>query len=140
MAKHRIEKKKELTKKMYKYDFFSHELTALAVKAANADKLKDDLERQFDSIKQDFKGRITGAELEMKSYNSKIRDGYELRDFLCRVEKDWTEKTITFTDDDTGNVMETRKMTPAELQEQTEIFDQVVDEDEEETEEEEEEA
>jgi len=66
---------------------------------------------ELDSIKKEYKGKISAAETQIESLSGILRERYESRKVDCVIVKDFQEGTIVVTRLDTDTVIENRKMT-----------------------------
>ncbi len=73
-------------------------------------------QEELDSIKNQFKGTLARLDAEIAVKAGLVRDGYEFRDVACREEKDYERETFTITRLDTGEMVESRRLNPSEMQ------------------------
>ena len=90
----------------------------LEMGTAMSDALKkiEVLEDELSKIKKSFATDIETVENEVKGYGEKLRAGYEIRPMRVRVALDYDVGTATEFRDDTGEIISTRKLSPAECQ------------------------
>ncbi len=81
------------------------------------------LEKDKKSVMAGFKAKIEAAEAGIIDNSNKVRDKYEYRDVLCEKRHHYSDYTITVIRVDTGETVESRKMTLREKQEES-LFDQ----------------
>ena len=75
-----------------------------------------ELDEALNSIKAEFKGKIEKSEANIGIKARLVRDKHEYRNVECDVFHNFTDCTITIIRKDTGETVETRKMTFAEKQ------------------------
>jgi len=75
-----------------------------------------ELDKAFDSIKAEFKGKIEKSEANISVKARLVRDKHEYRNIECDAIHNFTDCTVTIVRKDTGEQVETRKMTYAEKQ------------------------
>jgi len=63
-----------------------------------------------------YKDRIDSCSFEVKKAARKYKDGYEMRDIECSVERDYEKGEIRYFRLDNGELARTKKMTVAEKQ------------------------
>ncbi len=74
------------------------------------------LNNEFETVKQEFKGKIGGQESAITRLSALIRAGYEHRQVKCSVEKDFGMGTVTVIRLDSGDTVEARPMSNMEAQ------------------------
>ena len=88
------------------------------MQAAQDSFVAQDLERQFESIRADFKGRISTQEALVDRGMRIIRDGYEMREIDCELRFHSPKHRMkTVVRLDTFEEVETGRMTESECQE-----------------------
>ena len=75
---------KQITR-ILKHQLTGEETLELSKATAEESFVKQDLERQFDSIRADFKGRISTSEAIVNRGMRIVRDGYEMREIDCEM-------------------------------------------------------
>lgn len=75
-----------------------------------------ELDEALISIKSEFKGKMEKSEANISVKARLVRDKHEYRNVECDVIYNYTDCTVTITRKDTGEAVETRKMTFAEKQ------------------------
>lgn len=83
--------------------------------AREVENLKE-LEEALGSIKAEFKGKTEKAEANISIKARLVRDKHEYRNVECDVTYDYSACDVTVTRKDTGEIIETRKMTYNERQ------------------------
>lgn len=88
---------------------------------AHADRNR--IENEFDSVKAEYKGKISEQEAIIEKLSPRIHSGIETRDVECSEVKNWTKATVTVTRTDTGEVIESRPMREDEKQMQIDVVE-----------------
>lgn len=88
----------------------------IASDMAQAVCIKDALDNEMASIKAQFNAKVKEAEAKISGSAEKIRAGYEMREVDVEVVIDHEEGYVTETRTDTGEIITSRKLTPAERQ------------------------
>jgi len=96
-----------------RYTFTDPELIELAKRGVQFARQYEALDKDFTSLKADFKLRLTNLENERARLDEKIADGFEMRgtDCLCAFNTP-TKGQKTFTIEATGEVVRSEPMTP----------------------------
>lgn len=77
---------------------------------------QDQIDREFDSVKQEFKSRIEKAQLETDVLRGKLRDGFEMRATRAIVSFNTPEHgRKTFVREDTGEIIRDEAMSHADF-------------------------
>ena len=84
------------------------------VARAHAD--RERISGEFDSVKADYKGKISEQDAIIGKLSPRIHSGIETRDVECVEVKNWTKLTVSVTRQDTGEVIESRPMREDEKQ------------------------
>ena len=101
---------------MGKYHFTDPELKTLSADLArNCAKLQE-VEDEKKEMASNYKAKIDAATSAINSVARDINNGYEHRYFECETEKDFDSGNINFIDMESGNLIESRKMTAEEYQ------------------------
>jgi len=74
------------------------------------------IESEFDSVKNQFRGRISGIETEIENAKNLVRDKFKYRQTDCIAEKNFDTGQLTVYRTDTGETVESRKMRADEMQ------------------------
>ena len=74
------------------------------------------IESEFDSVKADYKGKISEQESIVEKLSPRVHSGIETRDVECEEVKNWTAATVRVTRLDTHEVIESRPMREDEKQ------------------------
>ncbi len=107
------------TKKDLKYQFSSDELRELGSQLADATIELRQIEEDKKRVTSDFTAKITTKDLDISQLSTRLQSGYEFRFMECTVRfHEPKEGQATVARDDTGETVEVRDMTPAEMQEQ----------------------
>ena len=77
---------------------------------------RDRIQGEFDSIKQDYKGKLEEQAAIISKLSARLHSGIETRDVVCVETKDWTNATVTIMRHDTCEVVESRPMREDEKQ------------------------
>lgn len=72
--------------------------------------------KELDSIKADYKAKVTAHESRIETLSIKIRDKFEMRGVDCVEVKDYDTKTLIITRTDSGEIIEQRMLRQDELQ------------------------
>ena len=108
--------KVEYKKEWCKYEFSAEEkrdnAQTLAIKTQDLEQAEDEKK----SVMSTYKERIDKIALEVKSAARMYKDGYEMRDIECVVERDFDSGVVKFVRTDNGEIARTSKMTMAERQ------------------------
>jgi hypothetical protein len=119
MAKKQQTTDKMMTRKVTKAlpcNLTEPEVTHYGREMARALSDKARIETEFDSVKQDYKGKIGEQQAIVEKLSPRIHSGIETRDVECQEVKNWTKLTVTVTRLDTGDVIESRPMREDEKQ------------------------
>ena len=92
------------------------EVLAYGKDLARAHADSDRIQTEFDSIKQDYKGKLEEQGAIISKLAGRVHSGLETRDVECVEEKNWTKLTVTVTRNDTGETIEARPMREDEKQ------------------------
>jgi len=76
----------------------------------------DELQAELNAAKAEFKARYELLQKTASEIATEIRSGHAMRAVNCVDLEDFSEKTVKLIRSDTGEVVETRAMTPDELQ------------------------
>ena len=68
------------------------------------------IEKQFESVKKDYKARLDEQASIVSKLSPRIHSGIETRDVECEEIKNWTKGTVVVTRLDTGEIVESRPM------------------------------
>jgi hypothetical protein len=93
------------------------ELLDCGQKMATANTTKAILEREFESVKANYKAKVAEQDAIVQKNSSLISLKSEYRNVNVVVTKDYETEMYTAIRQDTGEVIETRKMTEHELSE-----------------------
>lgn len=108
--------KKEFCQEFVKCMLTEDEKRALSEEMAMKTLEAEDIEAQKKSVMTSFKERIEAAQYAARSAAQKIKDGYEMRDVECTVEKDFISGTIRYVRTDTFEEVRSKKMSQEEKQ------------------------
>ena len=108
--------KTEYCQEFVKYELSEEEKRELASIMAMKLLEVDDIEAQKKSVMTTFKERIEAAQYSARTAAQQIKDGYEMRDVECRVEKDFIRGTIRYVRTDTFEEVRSKKMSQEEKQ------------------------
>jgi hypothetical protein len=76
----------EIIKKKVRHTFTAEERTGLSQDLLGALSDRTNAEAEFDSIKAQYKAKVTAAEARVESVAATLRTGWEFREKLCKVE------------------------------------------------------
>jgi len=108
--------KVETCKEYLKYTFTPDEREALASEMSRNIVDLSSAREELDTIKAQYKSRITALEGEVSGSARKLHAGYEMRNIECRVERDYDAKLIRIYRLDSGDLVREKAMTTEELQ------------------------
>lgn len=108
--------KVEYEMRMCKYEFDESELSNVARKLADKTQEADEVERQKKSAMATFKEKSEAIGSEIATAARLYKDGYEMRNIECVVERDFETGEVRYIRTDNGLVAHTSKMTMAERQ------------------------
>jgi len=92
------------------------ELLNQARKMAEASEAAEAAEQARKQATTQYKAEEEEARGKEKAARTLMRNGYEYRPVDITVTKDWDQKTVTVSRDDTGEIVEFREMSNSELQ------------------------
>ena len=107
---------KTKVKEWLRYDFKPEELQKMGLSMAQAQQQADIAEDEFKSVKSRFKDRIEKHQLVVRENSRHISTGFEMRDIDCEKMIDYKKGIVTFTRQDTGEVVEERDIRDEERQ------------------------
>ena len=93
------------------------ELLECGQRMADANTMLGRLEREMESVKATYKAEVAEQEAIVQKNGSLIGLKFEHRDVSVGVVSDYGAETVTVIRNDTGEVVETRRMTEQELSE-----------------------
>jgi len=93
------------------------ELLECGQKLAAAQQRAVELDAELKAFKDTINGKKSEAESVMTCQSRLISQKYDYRKVECTVVKNWTTGLMTATRNDTGESVETRRMTSSELSE-----------------------
>lgn len=100
-----------------KYSFTVEELAALGSQLSHSFRDKARVESELDSIKQDYKTKISTIELAQDNIRRKLDDGFEMRDAAAMVTfNDPDSGRKTYRHEGSGEVIRTDLMTASDFQ------------------------
>ena len=106
----------ETCKRYLKYQFSEEEKKNMGDDLAQKFASKHETEDKLKAVSTQIKSEINALDAIMGGLAEKIRSGYEMRDVECEIERDFKNARITITRLDTGEIVESRAMTPEERQ------------------------
>lgn len=108
----------ETIRQMLKVFIPTDQKNELASHLARNISLLTDLKEELDTVKAQYKGRITAVEGEISGIARQINIGYTMENIECRVVRDFDKKTVTLfrMDMDPEEFISERPMTRDELQ------------------------
>jgi len=115
-------KPKEVTKKVRKFsknlkvELTYDELLAAGEELAKSLDIINDLDTELESIKKNFKSKITEETARVEQNQGKVRNKWDYREVDCEETTDKKTKTVKTVRLDTAEVIDSRKMTYNELQ------------------------
>ncbi len=107
-----------------KVELTDKELIEIARDQARKGADLEDLNRQLDRAKADFKSSITRVESEIADANRKLRDGWEFRAVKCWTSLDFPKRGFaSIYREDSGELVRTRAMHSSEMQRELPLAD-----------------
>lgn len=104
-----------------KHHFTAEERLKLSEQLSQAVMERSAAEEELQTVKADFKSRITRAEATIADCARKINTGYEMRSVECELVKDFATNTVRYRRLDTGEIVRERAMTAVERQRSLEL-------------------
>jgi hypothetical protein len=86
----------------------------ISKRAAELDRLQDELAAEQKASAADFKARLNANEAERKQLSRLIRDEKKIVQSECTVENDFVNRFIFFRSVETNQIVKERKMTDLE--------------------------
>ena len=74
------------------------------------------IEEEKKAVTGDFKSKIDGRRTEISALSRQVNERQEYRQVEVIERKDWVERTVETVRTDTGEVVDSRPMSPSELQ------------------------
>ena len=105
-----------------KYKFTEEEKAKMASSLANKQIDMKILEDEKKSVMSGYKDRIDRFEWEVNRLSRNIVDGFEFRDFECRVEKDYDAHLKRYYCVDSGELIDERPLDPSDYQQELDGF------------------
>lgn len=99
-----------------KYNFTQHELSQRSQDLCDAVDQREQLMAEKKEIVSTFKAKIEAKESDIRQYASHIKNGYEYRDYQCRVVKDFDNHKKDYYDIASGDLIGTEKLTALDYQ------------------------
>ncbi len=93
------------------------ELLKFSAKLADCHATIVNLENELTSFKEENKAKMAVEEASVSRFSNLIRQRYEHREVPCTVVKNWDTQILTVKRNDTGAMVDERKMTSSELSE-----------------------
>lgn len=108
----------EIIKKKVRHTFTGEERTALSQDLLGALSDRTNAEAEFDSIKAQYKAKVTAAEAKVESVAATLRTGWEFREKMCKVElvPEKRQKFFYLADDETKTPLIWEDMSPQDWQ------------------------
>lgn len=111
-----MSEKKEYSSEWCRCEFDEEELVDIALELAQKTEELEAIESEKKAVVSSFKERAERAQSEIKSCARKYKDGYEMRNIDCEVERNFSTGIVQYIRTDTGEVARTKQMTMAERQ------------------------
>lgn len=99
-----------------KYQFTPEELREIAKTLAHKTQELGEIEEEKKAVASAFKERSDRVQAEQRSAARKYKDGYEMRNIECLVQRDYDAGVIRYIRTDNGEIASETKMTMAERQ------------------------
>ena len=90
------------------------EMFEISKRAAELDRLQDELVAEQKASAADFKARLNANEAERKQQSRLIRDEKKIVQSECTVENDFTNRLVIYRTLETGQIVKERRMTDLE--------------------------
>lgn len=103
-------------KRLVKHTFTPEELLDLSDRLCNALAAEQNVNAEFDAVKQTFKGRISAAESDVMTLSSTLRARFEMRQKECEIRFRLADKKKDVVCVETGELIATEDMTDNDLQ------------------------
>lgn len=100
-----------------KYKFTEDEKKEIAGVLARKNMVEDEKK----SVMSSYKDRIDRFEMDINKLSRNIIDGYEIRDFECRVEKNYDAHIKEYFCIHSGELIDTRPLDPSDYQQRLPI-------------------
>lgn len=99
-----------------RYEFTEEEKNNMARKVTEKELAVADLESQKKAAADDFKAKLDPVYDEIQYLSRCVQNGYEPRNYTCRIEKDSARQIKVFRDVQTEKVIKEEPFTPEDLQ------------------------
>jgi len=106
----------ETVTKKGKYVFTKEEKEEFASSLAEQCSQKSNIELEKKEVAGQFKAKIDRCNSEIQLLSQKITNGYEMRDYACEVKKDFKKGIKQFFCVESGDLIATEALTPADYQ------------------------
>lgn len=110
------DEKKEYSMQWCKYEFDQDEMNKIAGVLAIKTQELESIEDEKKAVMNTYKDRSAKIALEIKNAANQYKDGYEMRDIECIVERDFETGNVTYVRLDNGEIARTVTMTMQERQ------------------------
>lgn len=87
---------------------------------------KDQLQLKIEETKSEFKTKIQGLDFQIGELKRIVLDGSERREVECFYHKDFENNSVLTVRSDTGEEVDSRRMTPEERQEMLPMVNDVL--------------
>ncbi len=104
-----------------KYRFTEEEKRDMAKQLAETQINKSIIENEKASSAAGYNDRLKRFDFDISRLSRNVVDGYEMRDFECRVVKDFVVRKKGFVDVHTGNTIDERPLDPSDYQKELDI-------------------
>lgn len=98
----------------YDRDLTESEVLAIAEKAAELDKKREELKYELDSMASSYKAELKGMDSDLKRLLKNVRNRSEPCSEMCYVHYDFEKREVRFQSVETAAIVMTRKMTQEE--------------------------
>ena len=106
----------EFKTKYIKHTFTEEEKREIASDLAQKINEKNELEQKKKEVAATIKAEIETAESQIAQLSTHYNQGYHHKNVKCRVDRNHETKTISYYRTDTGELVDSRRMTQDELQ------------------------
>lgn len=108
-----------------KYKFSDGEKAQMSKEFCTKQIDKEILESEKKSTMANYKDRIDKIQLDIRKLSRCVYDGYEMREFVCTVERDFEDHLKRFKDVHTGEIVDERPLDPSDYQQKMDFSQDV---------------
>jgi len=111
-----VESKPQTSLQSCKCYFSPDELREMSDEMARKIGEIDEKEAEKKAVASQFKADIEAIQKEINWLAQRVRNKFEYRQVKCQIDRDWTNRKVTYVRTDTGEIHRERAMTVDELQ------------------------